>query len=460
MSVENNRQMHLFAMPMGSGAHAAGWRHPLAAPSRLTHMDHYRAIAAAAERGLFDALFIADAQGFRPVAGREAYAAIDAVRMDPVTVLGALAMVTTRLGLIATLSTSFNEPFSAARRLATLDHVSEGRAGWNVVTSTTENEAHNFGRDAHYGHAERYARAAEFVEVTRKVWDSWDDDALLADKASGRYFDPDKVHAVAHAGEHFRVAGPATMPRPPQGHPVIVQAGASAAGLAMAAAMAEAVFTSHPSLESACAFYTDLKARVVAGGRPAGALKILTAIQPIVADSTAEALAIADELEALIPADLALSLLGMQFGGFDFSGFDPDGPLPTIPPNNASQGSQTRIIEHAAREGLSLIRIARHVAGGRTSKTLAGTADEVADVLERWFRAGAADGFVIAAPILPAMLDRFVDGVVPLLQARGLFRTAYEGHTLREHLGLARPVSRHAGHPELHVEPEIWGRTA
>ncbi|WP_439532356.1 LLM class flavin-dependent oxidoreductase [Polymorphobacter sp.] len=451
-------QMSLFAMPMGSGAHAAGWRHPLAAPSRLTDIGHYRAIAEIAERGLFDALFLADAQGFRPVAGREAYAAVDAVRMDPVTVLGALSMVTDRLGLIATLSTSFNEPYSAARRLATLDHVSGGRAGWNVVTSTTENEAHNFGRDAHYGHAERYARAEEFVEVARAVWDSWDGDGVTADKASGRYFDPDKVHAVAHAGAHFRVAGPATMPRPPQGHPVIVQAGASEAGLAMAARMAEAVFTSHPSLESAVAFYGLLKGQVEAMGRPRDALKILTAVQPIVAETTAEAVAIADELEALIPTELALSLLGMQFGGFDFAGFDPDGPLPAIPPNNASKGSQTRIIEHAAREGMSLVQIARHVAGGRTSKTLAGTAEEVADELARWFRAGAADGFVIAAPILPDMLAQFVDGVVPILQARGLFRDRYRGRTLREHLGLAVPASRHDGHPERHVEPEIWQR--
>ncbi len=449
-------RMSLFAMPMGSGAHCAGWRHPLAGESRLHAISHYRTIAQIAERGKFDAMFLADAQGFRPIAGRDAYACVDAIRMDPVTVLSAVAMATSRLGLIATLSTSYNEPYSAARRLATLDHISEGRAGWNVVTSTTENEAHNFGRDGHYGHGERYARAAEFVDVAKALWDSWDDDAILADQDDGRYFDPAKVHGIAHQGTHFSVAGPLTMGRPPQGHPVIVQAGSSDTGLDLAAQKAEAVFTSHPALESAQAFYTDLKDRVAANGRPRDSLKILTAIQPVIADTAEEAEAITRQLEALIPADLAIALLQMQLGGMDLSGFDPDGPLPAVPANNASQGSQKRIIDHAARENLSILQIARHIAAGRTSKTASGTPQQVADMLTDWFTASAADGFVIAAPVLPDMLARFVDGVVPILQARGLFRTDYEGATLRDHLGLTRPASRHAGHPELHVEPEIW----
>ena len=449
-------RMSLFAMPMGSGAHCTGWRHPLAGESHLHSIGHYRTIAQIAERGKFDAMFLADAQGFRPIAGRNAYACVDAIRMDPVTVLSAVAMATSHLGLIATLSTSYNEPYSAARRLATLDHISEGRAGWNVVTSTTENEAHNFGREGHYGHGERYARAAEFVDVAKALWDSWDDDAILADQSGGHYFDPDKVHGVAHQGTHFRVAGPMTMGRPPQGHPVIVQAGSSDAGLDLAAQTAEAVFTSHPALESAQAFYTDLKDRVVAHGRPRDSLKILTAIQPVIADTAEEAEAITRELEALIPADLAIALLQMQLGGMDLSGFDPDGPLPPVPANNASQGSQKRIIDHAARENLSILQIARHIAAGRTSKKATGTPQQVADMLTDWFAASAADGFVIAAPVLPDMLARFVDGVVPILQARGLFRTDYEGTTLRDHLGLNRPASRYAGHPELHVEPEIW----
>lgn len=449
------RQMHLFAMPMGSGAHIAGWRHPLAADSELHGVAHYRRIAEIAERGLFDALFLADAQGFRPVPSRDAFARLDMLRMDPVTILSALSMVTDRLGLIATMSTSYNEPYSAARRLATLDHLSGGRAGWNVVTSTTEHEAHNFGRDAHFDHGERYARAEEFVAVARGLWDGWDDGAATPDRTSGRYSDPDGVHALNHEGAHFRVEGPLTMARSPQGHPVVVQAGSSGAGLDLAARSADVVFTSHPSIESALPFYRDLKARVVAAGRAPDALRILTAIQPIVADSEAEANQIAAELDALIDPALAIAMLEMQFAGFDLSGYDPYGPLPVIPVNNASQGSQKRIVEQAARENLSLIEIARKVAAGRTSRTINGTAEQVADLLTQWFAAGAADGFVIAAPILPDMLARFVDRVVPILQARGLFRTAYAGPTLRDQLGLERPAGRYA-EGATHHEPAFW----
>ncbi len=448
--------MHLFAMPMGAGGHIAGWRHPLADAGRLQEVDYYRAVAQTAERGKFDAMFMADAQGFRAIVGKGAFARTDLYRMDPVTLLGTLSMATSRLGLIATLSTSYNEPYSAARRLATLDHLSQGRAGWNVVTSTTENEAHNFGRDAHFGHSERYARAGEFIEVAKKLWDSWDDDAFIVDRGSGLYIDADKVHAVNHEGAFFKVAGPMTTGRPPQGHPVIVQAGSSEEGLNLAARTAEAVFTSHPSLPSAKAFYDDLKDRVVAAGRARDILKILTAIQPVVADTEEEAKAIEAELEALIHPELAIALLQMQLGGFDLSPFDPDGPLPEIPDTGASKGTMKRIVEHAARENLSIIQIARQIAAGRTSKTISGTAEQVADLLQNWFENNAADGFVIAAPILPDMLARFVDGVVPILQQRGLFRTEYEGATLREHLGLPRPASLYAGRPDLHQEPEIW----
>lgn len=348
-------QMHLFAMPMGSGAHIAGWRHPLAPPSRLSSARHYIELAQIAERGCFDALFLADAQGFRPVPSRDAFERLDMMRMDPVTILAAVAMTTSRVGLIATLSTSYNEPYSAARRLATLDHLSEGRAGWNVVTSTTEHEAHNFGRDAHYGHAERYARAAEFIEVARGLWDGWADDAIAPDPASGRYLNGESVRALDHQGAFFRVEGPLTMGRPPQGHPVIVQAGASDDGLALAAQRAEAVFTSHPAMMSAVRFTADLKARVVAAGRPPHALKVLTAIQPIIADTGEEANAIATELDALIHPDLAIAMLGMQFGGIDLSGYDPDAPMPPMPETNASVGSRRRILEQAAREKLSLL---------------------------------------------------------------------------------------------------------
>lgn len=436
----SNRQMHMFAMPMGSGAHIAGWRHPLAGESRLHDPNHYIDIGRLAEQGLFDAVFLADAQGFRPVPGAESFSRIDAIRMDPVTVLAAMAMTTTRVGLVATLSTSYNEPYAVARRLATLDHLSAGRAGWNVVTSTTEHEAHNFGRDAHYGHAERYDRAGEFVDVVRGLWDGWDDDAIAADRASGRYADPAGIGALDHRGRHFAVEGPLTLGRPPQGHPVIVQAGGSDDGLALAVRVADVIFTSHPAQESATRFNTDLKARARAAGRMDGGPRVLTAIQPIIAASRAEARAIADELDALIAPDLAIAMLGMQFGGIDLSGYDPDGPLPSFPDADGSIGSRRRIVEQAQRESLSLLGIARKVAAGRTSYTVHGTAEDVSDVLCNWFSAGAADGFVIAAPILPEMLARFVTGVVPILQERGLFRGRYDGTTLRDHLGLERPA--------------------
>jgi N-acetyl-S-(2-succino)cysteine monooxygenase len=432
-------QMHLFAMPMGSGAHIAGWRHPLAGESRLHDAAHYVEIGRLAEQGCFDAVFLADAQGFRPVPGQDAFACLDGIRMDPVTVLAAMAMATTRVGLVATLSTSYNEPYSAARRLATLDHLSGGRAGWNVVTSTTEHEAHNFGRDAHYGHAERYARAGEFVDVVRGLWDGWADDAVIADRAGGRYCDPARIGALGHRGEIFTVEGPLTMGRPPQGHPVIVQAGASDGGLDLAARVADVVFTSHPARESAQRFTADLKARGRAAGRNDGGPVVLTAIQPIVAATRAEAQAISAELDALISPGLALATLSAQFGGVDLSGYDPEGPLPDLPDSGASVGSRRRIVELAARENLSLLGVARKVAAGRTSHTLAGTAEDIADELGAWFAAGAADGFVIAAPVLPALLERFVTGVAPILQSRGLLRDRYHGTTLRDHLGIARP---------------------
>lgn len=452
----NKKQMHMFVMPMGAGGHIAGWRHPLADSGRLQSIDYYRTIAQTAERGKFDAFFMADAQGFRRVVGKNAFARTDLYRMDPITLLSAVSMSTTNLGFIATLSTSYNEPYSAARRLATLDHVSGGRAGWNVVTSTTEHEAHNFGRDAHFGHSERYARAEEFVEVAKKLWDSVEDGALQADRESGLYLDTDKIHAVDHEGKFFKVAGPMTTARPPQGHPVIVQAGASEEGLNMAARTAEAVFTSHPALVSAKAFYDDLKARVVAAGRSADSLKILTAIQPIVAETEEAAKALEAELEALIHPELAIALLQMQLGDVDLSSYNLNGPLPEITETRRSQGTMKRIVEHAKRENMSIIQIARYVAAGRTSKTVTGTAEQVADLIEQWFTEGAADGFVIAAPILPDMLARFVDNVIPILQARGVFRTEYASTTLRGNLGLEKPANYFDLNPDQKREPEIW----
>lgn len=454
--MSTSRQMHLLAFPSALGAHVAGWRK--ATPSGGQHsLKYYAHLAEVAEAGLFDAIFFADAQGYRTIVGRDAYARVDALRIDPLVLLGALAASTDKLGLICTLSTSYNEPYAVARRMATLDHLSGGRAGWNVVTSTSQNEARNFGRDQHFGHTERYVRAGEFLDVVMGLWDSFEEDAVEVDQAAGRYFDPTKVHALEHQGEHFRVAGPLTCARPPQGHPVIVQAGSSDAGQALAAQTAEVVFTSHPNIPSAAKFYAALKGQVVAAGRSPGSCKIMPAIQPLVADTEEEAREIEAELESLVHPDLAIAMLQMQIGQtLDLNKLDLNGPLPDMPDSNAARSIQARVAEMSRDGEVSILQLARRIAAGRTSAALTGTPVQIADAMEEWFDAGAADGFVIVPPVLPDQLEVFVAKVVPELQRRGLFRTAYEGTTLREHLGLDRPASRYADPATPRVEPRIW----
>lgn len=450
------RQMHMLAFPSALGAHVAGWRK--ATPAGGQHsLKYYTHLARVAEAGLFDAIFFADAQGYRTIVGRDAYARVDAMRIDPLVLLGALAASTDRLGLICTLSTSYNEPYAVARRMATLDHLSEGRAGWNVVTSTSQNEARNFGRDQHFGHAERYARAGEFLDVVKGLWDSFDEGAVEADQAVGRYFDPDKIHALDHQGDFFKVAGPLTCARPPQGYPVIVQAGSSDAGQALAAATAEVVFTSHPNIPSARKFYAALKEQVVVAGRSPDSCKIMPAIQPLVADTEEEARAIEAELESLVHPDLAIAMLQMQIGQtLDLSKLDLNGPLPDMPDSNAARSIQARVAEMSRDGDVSILQLARRIAAGRTSAALTGTPVQIADAMEEWFNAEAADGFVIVPPVLPDQLEVFVAKVVPELQRRGLFRTAYSGSTLRKHLGLDRPASRYADPATPRIEPRIW----
>jgi N-acetyl-S-(2-succino)cysteine monooxygenase len=446
--------MKLLAFLMQTGGHIAGWRHPSAAPNALADVDYFRHLAQVAERGLFDAVFLADYVGYHPVKGEDIFSCLETPKLDPALILTAIATATKRIGLVGTASTTYCAPYELARRFATLDHLSHGRAGWNIVTSTMENEAHNFGLDSHLGHNERYARAAEFVDVTRKLWDSWEDGAVLADKTSGRYTDPDRIHGLDHRGPYFRVAGPLTVPRSPQGHPVLVQAGASDIGKRFAAKYAEVIFTSHPSKESAIAFRTEMHELLAAEGRSVDTLKILPAITPIIGMTNDAALALQRELDALIPSPVAISKLEALLGNVDLSGHPPDGPLPPIPETPSS--TRERVVELASREQLSIRDLAQRVAAGRTSRTVVGTADVVADELADWYRDGAADGFVIAAPYLPGGLEHFVDGVVPLLQSRGLFRKAYSGNTLREHLGLARPGNSFAANPALGAKPEIW----
>jgi FMN-dependent oxidoreductase (nitrilotriacetate monooxygenase family) len=450
--------MKLLAFLMQTGGHIAGWRHPRAAQAALLDVDYFTNLAQVAERGLFDAVFLADSVGYHPVKGEEIFAGLETPKLDPALLLAAMAVTTKSVGLIGTASTTYCEPYELARRFATLDHVSRGRAGWNIVTSTMENEAHNFGRDAHMGHADRYARAAEFVDVATRLWDSWADGAVLADKAGGRYSNPAAISALDHEGTFFRVAGPLNVPRPPQGHPVLVQAGASATGKAFAASCAEVIFTSHPSRESAAAFRAEMHALLIAQGRAPESMKILPAITPIIAQTREAAEALQAELDGLIPERIAISKLEGLLGGLDLSSHAPGDPLPPMPARllEGQNSTRDRVLDLAAREQLSIAELARRVAAGRTSRTVVGTAQDVADELEAWYTSGAADGFVISPPFLPAGLEDFVDQVVPLLQQRGLFRTRYEGATLRDRLGLARPANRFETDPGLKAKPEIW----
>jgi FMN-dependent oxidoreductase (nitrilotriacetate monooxygenase family) len=448
--------MKLLAFAMQTGCHLGGWRHPDAWTRALTDIDYFRTLAQAAERGKFDAIFFADVQGFRRVAGEQAFARSDMGKLDPIAILSALSMATDKLGLVATASTSYNEPYGLARRFASLDHLSRGRAGWNIVTSTTENEAHNFGREEHFEHEARYRRADEFVDVVTGLWDTWEDGALVGDKASGVYIDTKKLHALNHKGEHFSVAGPLTCPRSPQGHPVLIQAGSSDTGQRFAATRADVIFTSHPSIESAAKFYAQMKATVVAHGRAAEDVKILPALTPIVAATEAEALALQRELDDAIDPVLAVSFLQVLLGDTDLSAYPLDGPLPKITSLKGSQSGRDRIVEMAEREHLTIAETARRVAAARTSRTSVGAPEQIADELEAWFKGGAADGFVISPAYYPGGLESFVDLVVPVLQDRGLFRQDYEGDTLRDHLGLKRPPNRFVENPSLAGVPEIW----
>jgi FMN-dependent oxidoreductase (nitrilotriacetate monooxygenase family) len=448
--------MKLLAFMMQTGGHIAGWRHPDAADNALCDPAYFQDLARIAERGLFDAVFLADYVGYHPSNGADVFACLETPKLDPAVVLSHIAAVTSHVGIIGTGSTTYCEPYDIARRFASLDHVSRGRAGWNIVTSTMENEAHNYGKDAHLGHTERYARAEEFVDVARLLWDSWEQGAVLADKTSGRYTDPAHIHGLNHKGTHFSVAGPLTVPRPPQGHPVLVQAGASDTGKRFAARYAEVIFTSHPAIESARAFRTEMRELVAAEGRSPDSIKIMTAITPIIGATREEALATQAWLDGAIPGPVAIGKLEGLLGGFDLSAYDPDGPLPAIPPSKLSQSTRDRVVELAERENLSIVDLARRVAAGRTSRTSVGTASDIADELAEWHGTGAADGFVISAPYLPTGLALFVDQVVPELQRRGLFRTAYEGTTLRENLGLATPGNAFTADPSKGRKPEIW----
>ncbi|GAA2047164.1 LLM class flavin-dependent oxidoreductase [Catenulispora yoronensis] len=434
------RQLHLNAFLMTPGHHDAAWRHPDSQPHRATDVTYFQQLAQTAERGKLDSIFFADGLA---VWGR--LRSNVSGGLEPLTLLAAIAAVTSRVGLIATASTTFNEPFHLARKFASLDHISNGRAGWNIVTSGSVTEANNFNLEEHLDHAVRYQRATEFLEVATGLWDSWADDAVLLDKESGVYADPDRVREIQHAGPFFQVRGPLNVQRSPQGWPLLVQAGSSEDGREFAARHAEAVFTAQQTLEDAVAFAKDVRARAAAHGRD-GLPLILPGICPIIGATEAEARALEDELTELQVIDYGLAQLSNMLN-VDLSGYPLDQPppehlLPTEQEVNGNKSRFTLVSDLARREGLTIRQIIARLGGGRGHRVVAGAPEQIADAIESWFRAGAADGFNIMPPILPTGLDAFVDHVVPELQRRGLFRTEYTGTTLRDHYGLPRPDAR------------------
>lgn len=425
----------------GTGHHAASWRHPETDVTATRNIDHYAALAATAERHLFDTLFLSDApavfnddqQGF---GGR-------VTSFEPVTLMSALAMVTEHVGLVVTSSTTYKEPYNVAREYASLDLISGGRAAWNLVTTSKLAAAGNFGLAEHPRHADRYRRAEEFIDVVRQLWDTWDDDAFPADKALGIYYDQAKRHPVRFCGEFFDLDAELNVPRPPQGHPVVVQAGSSPAGRALAGRTADIVFTAQSDLESAISFAADLDRRAAAFDRLNPSVLIMPGLTTYIGPTDAEAQEEVRYLQSLIRPEFGVSMLSDLVGGFDLSGYDVDGPLPSLPPSNANTSRRALIERLAFDEGLTIRQIYKRMTTSRGHLTLVGSYDRVADEIARWFERGAADGFNVMPPLFPHGLEQFGEHILPRLQQRGLFKSRYESGTLRDKLGLRRAVPAH-----------------
>ena len=435
------KKLRLGAFMRPVSIHTAAWRYPGGTPDANFNLKALVTYAQTLERGKFDAFFMADHLAVLNMPMEALKRSATVTSFDPLTLLPALAMATKHLGLIATASSTFEPAYTIARRFASLDHISEGRAGWNLVTTSNPDAALNFGMDDQMPHAERYARAREFFDVVTGLWDSWADDAFVRDVESGLYFDPAKLHVLDHKGKYLKVRGPLNIARPVQGWPVIVQAGASDAGRQLAAETAEMVFAAGGPIDGARAFYADVKGRAAKIGRNPDHIKILPGAFVVVGDSLDEAKEKRARLDSLVNYDSSIAAVSMALG-VDARQFDPDKPLPDdIPETEASKSGRERVIELGRRENLTVRQIAGRL-GGYGGLGMLGTPSMIADQMEEWLVTEACDGFNVMFPYLPGGLDDFVDKVVPELQRRGLFRTEYEGTTLRENLGLPRPENR------------------
>jgi FMN-dependent oxidoreductase (nitrilotriacetate monooxygenase family) len=436
------RQLHINLFIQSRGHHETSWDHPGADTRSLTDLAYYQDLARRAEAAKFDSIFFADALLLTDDAARSGR-----YWPEPITLLAALAASTERVGLIATGSCTYSQPYNLARQFASIDHLSNGRAGWNIVTTWIEAVARNFGT-GHTPHADRYTKGEEFVAAVKDLWDSWADDAYVDDRSGGGVSgNMDRITPIDFEGEYYQVAGPLNVPRPPQGRPVLVQAGASDRGRDFAATHAEAVFTAHLELETAQEFYADLKKRAAGFGRNADQVVILPGLNPVIGGTEAEAKRLLLELNDRMDPEVGRRTLSQRFAGHDFSHLDWDQKLTAddFPDPDGLETMKSRaalIVRIVEKEGLTLRELLARFAGGRGHYTYAGTPDQVADLIQDWFENGAADGFNFMPPVIPSMMDPFITEVVPILQARGLFRTEYEGTTLREHLGLDRPASR------------------
>ncbi|GGC36715.1 MULTISPECIES: LLM class flavin-dependent oxidoreductase [Erythrobacteraceae] len=434
------KQLHLGAFMRPVSIHTGAWRYPGAIRDANFSLKAIQRFIRSLEAAKFDYFFMADHLGVLNLPRQALMRSHTVTSFEPFTLLSALAGVTERIGLVATASTTYEEPFHVARRFASLDHISGGRTGWNVVTTSNPDSSRNFGLETQPDHAARYHRAREFHDVVTGLWDSFADDAFVMDAAKGIYFDPARMRALNHKGEHFSVTGPLNIARPVQGWPVIFQAGASDPGRQLAAETAEAVFAAESTLEGSKAYYDDVKGRAATVGRNPNHIKIMPAVFLVVGDTVEEAHAKRAKLDSLVHYDSGIhSLSGML--GHDVSSFDPDGPLPDIPESNASKSSRRFMIELAQAENLTIRQLAAK-AGSYGGLAFVGTAKTIADEMQHWLEQGACDGFTTMFPYLPEGLEDFTGKVVPELQARGLFRTEYEGETLRDHLGLPRPDNR------------------